>query len=638
MLSSPDGRLQIVFKIAGKTADADAGQLTYSVSFNGRPMLADSALSLELKDQPPLGSNVRVSGCDAGPTVDSQYSLLTGKTKIAHDHYSQMRLQLVEAAEPNRAMVIEARAYDDAVAFRYVVPAQPEHVKDFQLVQEHTEFNFAKDATSYALVLPSYQSMYESEYIKLPISAFGNQGGVKSSVIIGLPLLTDVPGAGWMAITEADLRDYASMYLTNPGGSWGGRKLVSLIAPKVEGGDACVTGTLPHHSAWRILLVGEQPGRILESTAITSLSPESKISDTSWIRPGKSAWDWWSGSVDSEGKHAFTTANMKRYVDFAAGAGLQYMLIDAGWASRRDVTKMSGQVDVPQVVEYARGKGVRIWIWASYRDISKQMNEAFPLYEKWGVAGVKIDFVERDDQDGIEFYYRTAALAAKHHLMLDFHGCTKPTGIERTWPNIMGYEAVLGMEQSKGGMRDNPDNRVTLAFTRMLAGPTDFTPGGFDNVTRDAFVPRDIEPMVMGTRAHHLAMYLVGVAPFQMVSDRPEAYANQPAFEFIRQVPTTWNETRVIEGTPDSHIVIARRSNDDWFIGAITNWNARSIDIPLDFLANRTYTARIYADGDDASRDPKSIRITSQTVEPHDHLSVQLQSGGGFAAHIQPSP
>jgi alpha-glucosidase len=266
--------------------------------------------------------------------------------------------------------------------------------------------------------------------------------------------------------------------------------------------------------------------------------------------------------------------------------------------------------------------------------VAKQAEEAFALYEKWGVAGVKIDFVERDDQEGIEFYYTTAKKAAEHHLMIDFHGCTKPFGLERTYPNVMNYEAVLGMEQSKGGTRDNPDNHVMLPFTRMLTGPMDFTPGGFDNVTKEQFVARSDSPMVMGTRAHHLALYVVYQAPFEMVSDYPAAYTNQPDFEFIKKVPASWDEIKVLQGVPGEYLSIARRKGNDWYIGSITNWNARTLSIPLSFLASGNYTAKIYSDAADAITNPKHTSITRLSVNNKTLLQAKLVPGGGYAVRI----
>jgi alpha-glucosidase len=632
-VQSPDGQVAITFKIAPGTSQK-SGPITYSVTFHGKQLVEDSGLKLELRGQRPLGTNVTLANATRS-SHDSTYHLVTGKASTVRDHYNAIRLDLAEPSGQQRKLAIEARAYDDAVAFRYVVPEQ-RSMRDFELKNEATEFRISKDATTYALELPNFRSMYESEYIKLPISAFSNQGGVESHLLIGLPLLMDVPGVGWMAITEADLEGYSSMYLTNPSGGWASHKLESVIAPNQDNPDVKVAGTLPHHSAWRVLLVGDEPGRILESNVILSLNPPPAFADTSWIHAGRASWDWWSGSIGRDGKPAFTTDTMKYYVDFAAKSGLEYMLIDAGWSARNDITKMNGKVDVPEVVRYAAQKHVKVWIWLSYTGTDAQMEEAFPLYEKWGVAGLKIDFIERDDQPGINFYYRAAKLAAEHHLMVDFHGATKPSGLERTYPNVMGYEGVLGLEQSKAGGRDNPDNRTTIAFTRMLAGPMDYTPGGFNNVTRDVFQARGVEPMVMGTRAQQLAMYAIYQSPFQMVADAPKSYQDQPAFSFIEHTPATWDETKVLAGRPGEFITIARRNGADWFLGSMTNWQPRELDIPLNFLGAGRFTAEIYEDADDAAQYPKNVRILRKTVDNTMHLHAKLARGGGYAVRFAP--
>jgi alpha-glucosidase len=642
-LKSPDGKIELTFATMKDNLPADTGRLVYYVTFNNKPLLNASGLRLDLQDQKPLGPDIRI--IKSTPSAnDSTYHPLAGKTSTVRDHYNAISIDLEESGAPGssgaRKLTLEARAYDDAVAFRYIIPEQSA-LKDFQLSKELTQFNIAKDATCYALELPNYQSMYESEFIKLPISAMANQGGVASHLLIGLPLLMEVPGAGaageasaWIAITEADMLGNAAMYLTNPAGSWQGHLLESRISPDLKNPDIAITGLLPHHSAWRVIMIADTPGKLIESNVITSLNPESQITDTSWIHPGKSAWDWWNGSVDADGKPALTTDNMKRFVDFAAGSGLQYMLVDAGWSAHNDITRMNGKVDIPALVEYARPKNVKIWIWCHWSAVDKQMNEAFPLYEKWGVAGVKIDFMSRDDQQMINWYYRTAELAAKHHLMVDFHGATKPTGMERTWPNVMGYEAVLGMEQSKAGARDNPESHLTLPFTRMLAGPMDYTPGGFRNVTRADFEPRGTLPMVMGTRAHHLAMYAVYFAPFQMVSDCPQAYDNDPSFNFIKDCPASWDETRVLAGDVVHDIAIARRHGDDWFLGVMNAGPARELDIPCNFLSSGPYTTDLYSDAPDSDRAPTHIHIESRTLTSADKLTIPLSPDGGFAAHF----
>ena len=632
-LKSPDGRLVATFETVQGNQPEAPGQLVYSVTFNGKPLLDRSALTLDLQGQSALGPELQI--VNATPSeADEQYHLITGKASAVRNHYNALRIDAADPKSPRRKLSIEARAYDDAITFRYMVPEQAE-LGDYRLTRERTEFRISKDATTYAQMLPHYHTMYEAEYIRLPMSAFGGGNGLSQKVLIGLPLLMEVPGVGWMAITEADLEGNSSMYLVNPATSWSNGWFLSQLSPG-DDPEVAVKATLPHHSAWRVLLVGDQPGKLIESNVITSLNPESAIKDTSWIHAGLTSWDWWSGSVGPDGKPAFTTATMKYYVDFAAQSGFPYMLVDAGWSPMDDITKMNGKVDIPELVKYAAAKNVKVWIWMLAKSVDAQMNEAFPLYEKWGVAGLKIDFVERDDQQGIDWYYRVARLAAEHHLMLDFHGATKPWGIEREWPNVLGYEAVLGLEQSRANGRDNPYHRVMVPFTRMLAGRMDYTPGGFDNVTGGDFVPREPHPMVMGTRAAQLAMYVVYDAPFQMVSDTPKAYEDQPAFDFIKHTPATWDETHVLNGEPGAYITTIRRSGDDWFLGSMTNWSAREFDVPLDFLSSGRYTAEIYADAPDAAQYPKGVMIQKKTVERGTHLKIQLAPGGGYAVRFVP--
>jgi alpha-glucosidase len=633
-LRSPDGNLVITFETLTNNAPAETGQLSYSVTFRGKPLIERSNLALELQGQRTLGTNVRVDEQHPSQT-DETYRLVTGKTSSVRNHFNALQLELSEPQPPRRTLLVEARAYDDAIAFRYLIPDQS-GLREFRLKNESTEFRISKDAVTYALVLPNFRTSYESEYIRLNASAFANRNGLSTTNLIGLPLLMEVPGVAWMAITEADIRGNSSMYLVNPASNWGGHRFESRLAPG-EDPEVVVKGALPHHSAWRVVMVGDRPGKLIESNVITSLNPESEIADTSWIKAGLTAWDWWSGSIGRDGKPAFTTDTMKYYVDFAAKSGFPYMLVDAGWAAPNDITKMNGKVDIPELVRYAAPKNVKIWIWMHYANVDAQMDEAFPLYKQWGVAGLKIDFVERDDQKGIEFYYRAAALAAKNQLMVDFHGATKPTGMERTFPNVLGYEAVLGLEQSKAGARDNPDHRAMLPFTRMLAGRMDYTPGGFNNVTREEFESRSLRPLVMGTRAQQLAMYAVYEVPFQMVSDTPSVYEDQPAFEFIKHSPATWDETKVLNGVPGEFISIARRSGTSWFLGSLTNWTARELDVPLSFLGAGKYTAEIYADAEDAARYPKNVSVRRETVDSHSVLKAKLAPGGGYAVRLVPS-
>ena len=631
-LSSPNQ--QLVMRFATVQAKDQPSKLVYSVTFHGKPILEDSGLALELNDPPALGSDVRILDSRAGEGIDD-YTLLNAKVSKVHDAYRSLTVHVAENGSLHRLMTIEARAYNDGIAFRYILPEQ-ESIKELHLKQEDTEFRLSTDATDWALALPNYLSSYESEYVKLATSAFSNQGGVSSHFLIGLPLLIHEPGAAWMALTEADLEGNSGMCVTNPSGNWTGHWFVSKLAPHSDKPEIAVQGTLPHHTAWRVLMVADDPGRLIESKLVYDLNPANRLHDTSWIHPGKASWNWWSGDIGADGKPAFTTENMKHYVDFSAQSGFPYMMLDAGWSAGRDITRMNGKIDVPELTRYAATKNVKVWVWVYSESVMEQMKEAFPLFEKWGVAVVKIDFINRDDQKGIQFYYDVAREAADHHLMVDFHGATKPWGLERTYPNVLSYEAVLGMEQSKAGRRDSPVNRSVFPFTRLLAGPMDYTPGGFDNVTEDAFVARDTRPMVMGTRAQQLALYVIYQTPFQMVSDSPQAYAGQPAFQFIKDVPASWDATHALNGQPGEFVTIARSHGSEWYLGSMTNWTPRSLQVPLSFLGSGAYTAEIYEDAKDADSNPKHVTIRKQTVRSGQTLTLNLAAGGGCAIRFIP--
>ncbi len=316
------------------------------------------------------------------------------------------------------------------------------------------------------------------------------------------------------------------------------------------------------------------------------------------------------------------------------------MLVDAGWAangtgpnwSRADLTRTVAAIDMPAILQHAKTKNVRIWLWAHWSDVQRQMDEAFPLFEKWGVAGVKIDFMNRDDQWMVDFYHRVVKLAAEHHLMIDFHGAYKPDGIHRTWPNLITREGVMGAEYNKWSGRVTPEHNVTLPFTRMLAGPLDYTPGGFNNVTPAEFQPRNLQPMVMTTRAHQLALYVILETGLQMLADYPEIYKGHKELDFLRAVPVVWDETHVIGGRPAEYLTMARRNGREWYVGSITGSHGKELDIPLEFLGKGEYLAEIYSDG----AGPKQTTKEEKAVNASTVLHVKMAPAGGQAIRIRP--
>ena len=640
-LKSPDE--QIVLCIL--PSSSAGGDLRYSIEYKGKQLIEPSKLGLDLAGQPALGPGMHLTGTQM-ETVDVGYTIPVGKTHEVRNHYNGVRAKFADAS--GRKLTIEVRAFDDGIAFRYVVPEQPS-MRQVRIAHELTEFTYAKDAVTYPLVLDGFQSSYEDEYQERMVS------GLHPDWLIALPYLANVPGIGWVAITEADINNYAGMYLSR-NEPFGSRTVHAVLAPhRNEAGvedlpGVAVETVAPLASPWRVFMIADQPAKLIESNIVLNLNPPSKIADTSWIRAGKSAWDWWSGDAapSVSFKPGMNTATMKHYIDFASASGFPYMLIDAGWEAEgpnpppgesnlADITHVQPNIDMPELLRYAKEKNVKIWLWAQWTSVNQYMNQAFPLFEKWGVAGVKIDFMNRDDQWMVNWYRRVAELAAQYHLMIDYHGAFKPDGLRRTYPNLMTQEGVMGKEYLKMGARVTPAHNATLPFTRMLAGPMDYTPGAFGNTDLDHFIARQIEPMGLNTRAHELALYVLFESPFQIVSDYPEHYAGQKEFAFLKRVPCTWDEIHAIGGTPMEWIALARRSGSDWYVGSITNWATRDIKVPLDFLPPGEYVAEIYSDAADAALEATHTVITHQTVDRSTILDVHMVSGGGNAMWIHPA-
>lgn len=636
-VSSPDGNLTISLSLEAKPQPYLAGERAYyRVTYKGTPVLTDSPLGLDIQGADPLDQDLEVVSTDK-QTHDSVWENAFGAKRTVPDRYNELTVALREKNAPNRRVDIVLRAYDEGVAFRYVLPKQ-EAIGDFTLAAENTGFYFAADASAYALNMGRFNTHNEGEYARTALHA------IKPASIINLPLLVEMPGGIWAALLEADLTDYSGMYV---GGVAGipNALTAKLSTPPSRKADEAVVGTTPKATPWRVLMIAPTPGRLIETNyLILNLSAPCAIADTSWIKPGKAAWDWWSGSYATNVafKPGMNTATMKHYIDFATAHNLEYMLVDAGWAPLspdgriEDILKYIPEVDIPGIINYGKAKGIKVLLWVEWRALDAHIDEAMALYKKWGAAGIKVDYMNRDDQDMVNYYEKVVRKAAEHRLTVDFHGAYKPTGLRRAYPNLLTREGVMGMEYSKWSERVTPEYDVTIPFTRMLAGPMDFTPGAFHNAARGEFKALDVAPMSQGTRAHQLAMYVVYESPLVMVSDYPEAYEGQPGLEFIEKVPAVWDDTKVLAGRPAEHIVIARRNGDNWYLGAMTNWDARDLELALDFLGSGEYEAKIFADGADAAKVATSLDISDKRVTAGEKLAVHLAPGGGAAVILTP--
>jgi alpha-glucosidase len=396
---------------------------------------------------------------------------------------------------------------------------------------------------------------------------------------------------------------------------------------------------------WRLVMVSNKALNLIGSNSITNLNEACTFKETSWIKPGKSAWDWWNYQTVPENAGfdpGMNNETMKYFIDFAAEFNLEYMLVDAKWYGdhkdpKEDITTSISEIDVPELVKYARERDVQLHLWVNWECLDRQMDEAMALYEKWGVKGIKVDYMNRDDQEMVNFYHKVLEKAAKYHLLVNFHGAYKPTGISRTYPNLMTREGIMGLEHSRWSARITPEHNVTIPYTRMLAGPMDYTPGGFRNVSRENFLGGQKPPMVMGTRCHNLAMFVVYLSPMQMVCDWPGAYRGEKGSEFIKVVPASWDQSLPIEGEIGEYIVIARKKGNEWFLGGMTNRKKRNLEIPVSFLnENIIYEAAIYKDTPESVKNPKEMEIVKKKFSAFDTLNIEMVSDGGVAIHFKP--
>ena len=635
-VESPDGRLRLDFRFDQN------GEPSFQLAYRNIHV-ASGNLGLVFAGSGSLGKNLAVTGTRRAQR-DETYSIPVGKSSSARDQHQELIISLKEQDRPGRKIEIAFRAFNDGVAFRYQIPKQ-EPFAEFVLTDEMTRFTFPGDPQARVLPLNSYTTPYEKYYETSRMSAIG------SKTLIGLPLLLErsSPNAKsvWIAVTEANLTDYAGMYLSRVEGQPG--TLVSKLSPlPVRNDGAKVLGQAPHVSPWRVLMIADDPGRMIESHLVFHLSDPPAIKDTTWIKPGKTTFPWWNHyvleGVDFE--PGVNTATMKHYIDFCAEEGIPYHSLDGldiAWYGGpihpngpTDVTTAAPSIDLPEVLRHAKAKGVRLRLWMHWKALKPQIDEAFATYEQWGIEGVMVDFMDRDDQEMVRFYHEMAEKAAKHHLTLTFHGAYKPTGMERTWPNVLSYEAVLNQEYNKwqppGVKGTPPEHNLEVAFIRMLAGPLDYHQGGMRNVLPENYRFRDIAPPVQGTRGHQLAMYVIYQNHLPMLADFPSAYRDQPGWKFLVDVPANWDETRVLQAEMGKCLVIARRRGDAWYLGGMTAGESRRLNLPLDFLAGGTFQAELYLDN--PAEGPTALAIRRQTVRKSDTLPVTIPSAGGFAARV----
>ncbi len=651
IVKSPDGKIEAVFEIKELETPYPMGQnMYYSVNYNGKQLLKESALGLNFGDAGSVMSNLLIMEVKETKGAD-QFDTPLSKQSSVNAEYNEVTIALREKAIPAKTFNLVFRAYNEGVAFRYDFPEQEPNIKipsaghvgfmkDFILTNELTSYVFSEDVSAYAGFVNGFNQNYEFHYIPVKLS------GISRDSTVAMPLVVQFEGGPAVCITEAALENYPAMYMT--GARDMENTLVSVLVPLPGEKENKLIGQMPFRTPWRVLMIADNPGKLIESNLVLCLNEPSKIADASWIKPGKAAWDWWSGRL-VEGKRGkpeqgdFSNDTYKKYVDFAADSKFEYFLVDAGWyGADRDtlvditITGVPG-VDIPELVKYAAAKNVKIMLWLNWEAVKKQMDKAFPLYESWGVAGVKIDYMDRDDAEMVKFYHDVVALAAQHKLLVDFHGAYKPDGMRRTWPNLITREGVLGLEYVKWSEMTTPEHDVTIPYTRMLVGPMDFTPGAFNNATQKGFKPVDVNPMSMGTRCHQLAMFVVYESPLQVLADAPVNASKAAGMDFISMVPTTWDATKFVQGEIANYIVLARKKGDSWYLGAMTDWDAREIEIPLEFLGGGNWNVKVWADGAKAAANPEDVATSEQKIAGTQSLKISLAPGGGYVAVFSPA-
>jgi alpha-glucosidase len=612
-VKSPNG--QATIRIA-----ADGG--SYVVTRGAETVIAASPLGLEFDGQPELGAleleKVTTS------TTDRKIPLVATKASVARDHYRAATLVFREREHGTRRLSIDVRAYDDGVAFRYRIDGGA----PVRLRGEKTAFVPEGDPECLISVA---DGAHEVPFARQKISQLRDNQGYDVPVVCTSP-----SGRTAYAITQSHLEGYTGASLWREGGG---------LRVHLSGAPGRAAPVYESHgglrTSWRVVMLGNRAGDLIASNVVGNLNPPPQ-GDFSWVKPGKAAWDWWSGPLVGMKPDM---AAYRRFIDFAAASGFPYYLIDAGWAlgsgdccdarPETDITRAAEGIDMPGLVRYAASKGVGLILWAHWEHVKNRMDEVLDTYARWGIKGVKIDFMNRDDQDVVDFYHRVAAATAKRHLLLDLHGAYVPAGLQRTYPNFITQEGVMGAEWDKMKTIITPEHNLMLPYTRMLAGPMDYTPGGFRNGTPATFVVRDVLPLTQNSRGQELAKYVVYDSPLQMVSDDPDAYRDAEGFDFIRRVPTAWDETRFLSGQPGRDIVLARRLGTTWYVGVMSAADAATAQrVPLDFLPAGRYQATIWEDG----ATPNNVKRREVNVTARDGLALQLAAAGGAAVILERKP
>ena len=637
-LVSPDGRLKVEIKTGNG--------ICYTLQHDSDVLLEDSYLGLYLTDGTSFGENAKVTGTSRRSVSEIHKTVLYKKAQV-EDSFNELTLKF-----KNFSLIF--RAYDDGMAYRFVSRMK----KPFTVKEELASFNFAKDWNMWAAYVcqhtetleSQYYNSFENQYSYTPVSEWNKDR------MAFLPLMVDGPHGKKIVITEADLMNYPGMYLYNgDGGSDIAARFAGYPDEVKQGGHNNLQMEVQSRKPfiaecgaaevfpWRIIAVSENDLQMADNDMVYRLAtPADPEADWSWVKPGKVAWDWWNAwnirGVDFVS--GINNDTYKYYIDFASANGIEYVILDEGWSvnGAADLFQVVPEIDLEMLIAYASERNVGLILWAGYWAFDRDMEKVCEHYSKMGIKGFKIDFMDRDDQYMVDFHRRAAETAAKYHMMVDFHGTYKPTGLHRTYPNVVNYEGVHGLEQMKWSPAsvDQVTYDVTVPYIRMMAGPMDYTQGAMRNATRSNYHPMNDEPMSQGTRCRQLAEYVIFDSPLNMLCDSPSNYMKETeCLEFIADIPTVWDETRGLCGKVGEYIAMARRSGDTWYVGGMTDWNARELTLDLSFLPEGDHEIVLYRDGANAYRAASDYKKETIKLPADGKLTVRLAPGGGFAAVIR---
>jgi len=630
-VSSPDGKLKFLLKITPET-------VSYEVNYKRQLLVENSLLGFNF-DNGEFGSNLKV-GKVRRKSIDETYELVVGKVSTARNHCNEMVVPLQEKVSPGRLINLVVRAFNDGIAFRYEFPEQ-EGWNSYVMYDEKTQFRLSGNPMALLMYLPGYINTHEGVYTHTGYDKIAKKR------LIEMPVTLEFENGVFMSITEAAIRDYAGMYLVKEKDAFAGKLSPRLGQEKIK----VEINEFPHRTPWRVISVSDRIGGLLETNILTSLNEPCKIEDTSWIKPCRTTFTWWNGNVvpDSTFSPGNNFETNKYYIDFAARNGLDAHGIygyaetpwyyddnfNFGWAGpNADITRPIPCLNMPRIADYAKSKGVGIHLWVHWRPLYDKLEEAFALYEKWGVKGLMVDFLDRDDQEMICIQEDILKAAAKHRLFIQFHGSSKPSGLTRTYPNEFTREGTLNYEVCKWDTLVNADHDISIPFTRLLAGPADYHLGGFRALPRSMFKIQYVNPYVMSTRCHMMAMYVVLENHLTSLCDKPEAYEGQPGFEVLRTVPGTWDEISVPLAEFNKYVTVARRSGTDWWVGTLNDGTARTLNLKLDFLGDGKYQAEIYTDAPDVDENPNHLNKETRTVTRKDVIELSLAADGGSVLRI----